>query len=136
MFVDFSKYNLPIELVEMNEDDDLLTLKTSSYSYKIKAEGDCCSRSIFKTFKNIPFSSLQGKIIKGIKDISDEIDDDDDDFNSDTETDGENNFPYNECRSPHLYKISFKNSDEPFIFAMINYSNGYYDGWISSSVVL
>jgi len=135
MFVDFSKFNLPIELITMNEDNDILILKTSSYSYQIKAEGDCCSHSVFKTYKDIPFSSLQGKIIKNIKEITNEIEDDDD-FNSDTETDGEDGLPYNDCRSPHLYRMTFKNSEEPFKFAIVNYSNGYYDGWITTSVVL
>ena len=32
--------------------------------------------------------------------------------------------------------MTFKNSDETFKFLLVNYSNGYYDGWISSSVVL
>jgi len=89
------------------------------------AIGDCCSVSVFKTFEDKPFSSVVGKIIKGIKDISS----DDFDYETDDDDGGD-------CKSPHLYEMTFKNSDETFKFLMVNYSNGYYDGWINSYIVL
>jgi hypothetical protein len=126
MFIDFKKYNLPIEAVELSEDADYLRLKTSSYTYQFRANGDCCSHSVFKTYLDVSFSSLIGKIIKGVK----EIDDFDDDYVSDVDTDDGDMI-----EKPHLYQMTFKNSDETFKFLMVNYSNGYYDGWITSSVV-
>ena len=37
--------------------------------------------------------------------------------------------------SPHLYEISFKNCENKFQFILLNYSNGYYDGWIEANVI-
>jgi len=127
MFIDFKKYNLPVEVVELSEHDDYLLLKTSSYTYQFRANGDCCSHSKFKTYLDAPFSSLIGKIIKGVKEIYEF----DDEFDSDADT--EDGY---DVEKPHLFQMTFKNSDETFKFLMVNYSNGYYDGWITSSVVL
>ena len=121
MFIDFKKYNLPIEEVD-DEDAEYLRFKTSSYTYQFRAIGECCSNSIFQTYKDIPFSFVIGKIIKNVKEIDEE-----NDFNVENELDVE---------KTHLYQMTFKNSDETFKFLLVNYSNGYYDGWISSSVVL
>ena len=70
------------------------------------------------------FNYLIGKIIKSIKEINLP-----DDFE---ETESENE----DCNviTTHLYEIKFKNSSETFIFQMKNYSNGYYDGYIVSSI--
>lgn len=122
MFIKFNNYFHPIISVDLNSSEDILLLKTDLYTYRFEAIGDCCSTSMFKKFKNVSFSSIVGKIIKGIKEINEE---------EEYETEEEY-----ESVSPHLYEMSFKNSDETFKFYLINYSNGYYDGWINSSVVL
>jgi hypothetical protein len=122
MFIQFSSYNHPIVSVELNDNKNILLFKTSLYNYRFEALGDCCSVSQFKKFENTDFSSVVGKIIKGVKEINGE----DIDYYTDDDEEGV---------SLHLYEMSFKNSDEIFKFLMVNYSNGYYDGWINSSVV-
>jgi hypothetical protein len=122
MFIQFSSYNHPIVSVELNKNEDILLFKTTLYTYRFEALGDCCSVSQFKKFEDIDFSSVVGKIIKGVKEIND------DDFEYDTDSE-------EDCTTPHLYQMTFKDSDETFKFLMVNYSNGYYDGWINSSVV-
>jgi hypothetical protein len=124
MFIQFSSYNHPISSVELNNNEDILLFKTSLYTYRFEALGDCCSVSKFKKFKDNDFSSIIGKIIKNVKEINE------DDYEYDTENDDDMN-----CATPHIYQMTFKNSDETFKFLMVNYSNGYYDGWINSSVV-
>lgn len=121
MFIQYSSYNHPITSVELNENENILLLKTSLYTYRYVANGDCCSSSVFKVFDE-PFSSIVGKIIKSIKEIHDF------EYNEEEDT-------IEECITPHMYEMTFKNSDETFKFLMVNYSNGYYDGWISSYVV-
>lgn len=121
MFIQYSSYNHPITSVELNENENILLLKTSLYTYRYVANGDCCSISVFKVFDE-PFSSIVGKIIKSIKEIHDF------EYKDEEET-------IEECITPHMYEMTFKNSDETFKFLMVNYSNGYYDGWISSYVV-
>lgn len=119
MFINFKKYNLPIKEVD-DEDAEYLRFKTSSYTYQFRAIGECCSNSIFETYKDIPFSSVIGKIIKNVKEIDVEYDED-----------TENEF---DVKKTHLYQMTFKNSDETFKFLLVNYSNGYYNGWITSSI--
>jgi hypothetical protein len=121
MFIQFSSYNHPISSVDLNDTNDILLLKTNLYTYRFVAIGDCCSVSQFKKFKDVEFSSVIGKIIKGVKEIHEEFEYDENDND--------------ECITPHLYEMSFKNSEETFKFLMVNYSNGFYDGWINSSVV-
>lgn len=121
MFIQFSSYNHPIISVDLNSNQNILLLKTSLYTYRFEALGDCCSVSLFKMFKNVEFSSVIGKIIKSVKEIKEE-------FDYDTDENGD-------VVTPHLYEMKFKNSDETFKFLMVNYSNGYYDGWINSSIV-
>ena len=125
MFINYNSHNHTITSVELSGNDNILLFKTSLYTYKYMAIGDCCSVSVFKTFEDKPFSSVVGKIIKGIKEISS----DDFDYETDDDDGGD-------CKSPHLYEMTFKNSDETFKFLMVNYSNGYYDGWINSYIVL
>lgn len=122
MFIKYKDYNLPIENVELIN-EFTLHLKTSLYTYQYIACGDCCSTSIIQTYNDIPFSFLIGKIIKGVKEIHDF------EYNSDDTDD-------RYVETPHLYQISFKNSNEIFEFIMINYSNGYYDGWLRSNVII
>lgn len=123
MFVDFSKYNNEIETVNMNEDEDVIILQTSIYKIKLTAFGECCSCSSFKQYNDFDFNKLNGKIIKKVQ----EIDTPDDYIIQDNDGDTE---------SPHLFEMTFKNSDEKFKFLMINYSNGYYDGWMNIEIVL
>ena len=70
------------------------------------------------------FKILIGKIITGIKEISLP-----DDYVYPEEP------SYNDCISPHLYEIRFKDSDESLKFLLVNYSNGYYDGWINTEII-
>ena len=123
MFINYDSHNHSITSVELSGNDNILLFKTSLYTYKYMAIGDCCSVSVFKTFEDKPFSSVVGKISKGIKEITS------DDFDYETDDDGD-------CITPHLYQMTFKNSDETFKFLMVNYSNGYYDGYINSYIVL
>ena len=125
MFIDYKKYNLPIVSVDINDRSDTILFKTGLYTYKFLGYGDCCSFSEFKTFEDVPFSSVVGKIIKGVKELRL-----DDDFKCDDDDMGDT------CASPHLFQMTFKDSDETFKFLMVNYSNGYYDGWMTSEIVL
>ena len=122
MFIQYASYNHPVSSVELNENENILLLKTSLYTYRYVANGDCCSCSVFKVVDK-PFSSIVGKIIKSIKEIHD--------FEYNEEEDSSE-----ECITPHLYEMSFKDNDEIFKFLLVNYSNGYYDGWMSSYIVL
>jgi hypothetical protein len=126
--IQFSKFNYPISNVELNDDCNtiLISLDIASFKYKLLAEGDCCSHSVFKKYKDNDFNQLLGKIIKNIKEV-----DVPDDYN-DSDVDDENG--WNDVSRPHLYEMRFKNSNEIFQFQLINYSNGYYDGWMSSSI--
>jgi len=127
MFINFDKYNSQITDVNLNSDNNELILNTNEYKYYFEAVGDCCSCSIFRKYNN-NFTDLIGKIIKDINqiDLPDnyECEEDKDFYGSDTSI------------SPHLYEITFKNSNDTFQFLLINYSNGYYDGWIQSSIML
>jgi hypothetical protein len=128
--IDFKKLDYVISHIEMNDKADIIIihLYDAPFKYKLMANGDCCSCSIFKKYKDYDFNQLSGKIIKKIKTIN--IPDDYED------SDTEDEYGYNDVATPHLFEIRFKNSDELFQFQMINYSNGYYDGWMSSSIVL
>jgi hypothetical protein len=123
--INFKELDYVISHIEMSDTDDIIVihLYDAPFKYKLTAEGDCCSHSVFKKYKDYDFSQLSGKIIKKIKTIN--IPDDDE------EEDDEDN-----VATPHLFEIRFKNSDEMFQFKMVNYSNGYYDGWMTSSIVL
>ena len=131
--IDFKKLDYEISHIEMNDDVDIIIihLNNTHFKYKLLAEGDCCSRSKFMNYKDYDFSKLSGKIIKGIKEINYPDDDnpnDDDDENDDDELNYVNTF--------HLYEMRFKNSDELFKFQMVNHSNGYYDGWMNTSIII
>lgn len=124
MFINYKDYHLPIESIELIENDTILLLKTSLYTYKYVAYGDCCSTSIIKIYDK-PFSFLIGKVIKGLKAI-----------NNFEYTENDEDYDDRYITKPHLYEMTFKNSNEKFEFLLINYSNGYYDGWIMSQVVI
>lgn len=132
MLVDFKNNNTRITEIIIDSDDpnnddykDSIIIKTDLKIYKITAVGDCCSNSVIKEYKNYKFNNFIGigKIIEKIEEIN--IDDDDDDFKDDQDDLEQGYFV-----SPHLYKMSFKDCDDVFLFKLINYSNGYYDGWI------
>jgi hypothetical protein len=130
--IDFKKLDYVISHIEMSEREDIIIihLYDAPFKYKLMANGDCCSSSIFKKYKNYNFDDLSGKIIKKIKTINipdDYVDSEDEEYDD---------YGFNNIATPHLFEIRFKNSDELFQFKMINYSNGYYDGWMSSSIVL
>lgn len=122
MFVDFSKYNNKITDVSFNEDGDYLVLQTSLYKIAITACGECCSRSILEEYKEYKFNNLVDKTIKKINEIELPAD-----FTCEE---------IYECVSPHLYEIKFKNSNEKFYFILKNYSNGYYDGYLRTNIIL
>ena len=123
MFVDFSLNNNCIDEIIIEDKDNnefsSFIIKTKTINYKFRAIGDCCSYSVFKEYKDNNFTNLIGKIIKNIK-IIDIPEDYDLEINYDDDT----------YISPHLYEMHFQNTEETFKFMLINYSNGYYDGWI------
>lgn len=129
MYIDYNIYNNPIIDIYINNTEDILELKTSLYTYQYKAIGDCCSFSKFKTYQKKSFSFLKGKIIKTIKEIN--IPQNINIYELDNDYLDEEDF----LITPHLFEFSFKNSNDTFKFLMINYSNGYYDGWITSSLI-
>jgi len=90
--------------------------------FKFEAVGDCCSRSLISKY-NEDFSVLIGKVIKNIKEI-----------NLPDNFEEENDDKYGDYTTTHLYEIKFKYNEGSFIFQMKNYSNGYYDGYLISSV--
>jgi len=128
MFIDFDINNTEIININFNDDYnqndniEIITIKTNLKIYTLTAVGDCCSYSIFKEYKNYSFKNLIGKIIKSFTEI--EIDDN---YNDIYDNENDN---YDNILKIHLYKITFKNTDDIFLFTLINYSNGYYDGWI------
>lgn len=123
MFVDFTLNNNSIDEVIIDDEFSSFIIKTKSIDYKFRAIGDCCSYSIFKEYKDNNFNNLIGKIIKNIKTIEFPKD-------YDLEINKENVDIFNSFISPHLYEMYFQNTEETFKFILINYSNGYYDGWI------
>jgi len=133
MFVDFPKYPFMITDIILNPNHDftkeytslIINTSNNNIKFKIEAFGDCCSISIIKKYKNYDFQNLKNKIIESIEEIkvpNDDIFSDDDEDIDDT------------YLSYHLYQIKFKDDNEDFKFIMINYSNGYYDGWIDISL--
>lgn len=131
-FVDFKKCNEEVLQVYYKQEEDgefpEFIVMTENNKFKFTAEGDCCSVSYFRFYDQNTFDILNGKVIKSIKEI-----DLPDDYEIKEDL-TENQFTLNYCITPHLYEISFKNDNSTFKFLMYNYSNGYYDGWISSKV--
>lgn len=131
MYPNFIKYSNPIEnttCISNNNDKNYnnIILQTSIYKINITPVGDCCSYSWIENYQDSDFNFLNGKIISKIKEINypndykyiiDNIDDD-------------------ECITPHLYEITFKNTDDTFRFQLINCSNGYYDGYLDINILL
>ena len=132
--VDFEKYQNSVINVEFvknaYENDDYFTsikIHTSKNVFILNAIGDCCSVSYIKPYKKFNFNNIIGKVIISIQEVLDE------EVSSSEETDEEN---CDECRIlHHIYEIKFKDDDESFKFVLLNYSNGYYDGWIEFEVI-
>jgi len=132
MYIEFEKYPFTITDIIYNDNinyvNKITLITNGNKNFVFNAVGDCCSCSYFRIWENYDFNSLKGKIISSCKCI-----DIPDDFSSDSMEPDE--YSYNDCSSYHLYEINFTNSDEIFKFMLVNYSNGYYDGWIESSVI-
>jgi len=127
MFINFDKYNSQITDVDLNSNNNKLILNTDKYKYYFEAVGDGYSFSIFKKYNN-NFTDLIRKIIKDINHINLP-----DNYNCEENTHFYSRDTY---ISHHLYEMTFKNSNDTFQFLLINYSNGYYDGWIQSTILL
>jgi len=132
-FVDFKNCNEEVLQVYYKQDEESefpeFIIMTENNTFKFTAEGDCCSVSYFRFYKEKTFDILNGKVIKTIKEINLP-----DDYEIEEDL-TENQFTLNDYITPHLYEITFKDDDNSkFEFLMYNYSNGYYDGWISSKV--
>ena len=134
MFIDFEKYPFAITAVTFDEDEKLiwndeyqrLWIDTDgNKKFLMDAIGDCCSCSVIIQWEDYKFEKMIGKTIKSIDEIEVpnyfdvEIDDEDvDDL----------------FAIPHLYEFTFTD-DTTFKFLLVNYSNGYYDGWINLTLV-
>lgn len=131
-FDDFIGIGKVIERIREVDIDDLIKNDCKNYFNgitKLIDFIDIIDFIDFKGFTEIDFNSYFDEIDKIIDDIEKfKIDDD---FNNNIDT---SQLLFNDCVSPHLYKISFKGSDEIFLFKLLNYSNGYYDGWIDIDV--
>jgi len=132
MFIDFEKHSYAIVDISYDEADDddshsLIKIKTDGLkNFDLLAVGDCCSVSHFKKWENAKFESLIGKVIKNCVEI---------DLPEDYECEDSDLYGFNDSLSPHLYEMTFKDSSETFKFMIVNYSNGYYDGWIEFNLV-
>lgn len=134
MFVDFSKYPFAITAVTFDEDEKMkyneeyqrLWIETEGNNkFQIDAIGDCCSCSVIIQWEDYRFEKIIGKIIKSIDEIS--VPD-----YFDVEIDDEDMDDY--VAIPHLYEFTFTD-DSTFKFLLVNYSNGYYDGWLEMKVL-
>ena len=129
MFIDFEKY--PFAITDVTFADEGFSGKYQYVSidtdggarFKIQAFGDCCSVSVISEWENFKFSEIIGKTIESLSQIK--IPD-----NFEVEPDDD----FDDCATPHLYEFLFTDGTT-FKFLMINYSNGYYDGWINITVV-
>jgi len=131
MYIDFTKHQSPIkELIFDSNDDDYVSYReiiiVLSNDTKIKfiAVGDCCSSSLIEKYENYDFQNLVGKIITSVKEIE---------LPDDYEYKEESSNDY--CIIPHLYEIQFKKTKETFKFILVNFSNGYYDGWLETEII-
>ena len=133
MYIDFKKYPFVITNVKFNEDknkiyddcyQEFIIETDGNKNFKFIAIGDCCSYSVFKVWEDYDFNKLIGRVIVSMKASK---------FPDDFEPEGEDDDDY--YASYHLYEMKFVDSDEVFKFMLINYSNGYYDGWINAEIV-
>ena len=136
LIVDFEKYQntiISVECIknEYNDEDDnyfsSIKINTSKNVFILNGIGDCCSASYIKSYKKCNFNDIIGKVITSIQEVMDE------EYLSSEETDQESDDEYSIRH--HIYEIKFKDNDESFRFLLLNYSNGYYDGWIEFEVI-
>jgi hypothetical protein len=127
MIVDFEKYQYSIKEVIFDDNEPIIKLVLNeNLILKLIPIGDCCSVSILEKYEDYDFQKLIDKTITSIKCIE---------FPDDYKfTEEKNIIGFNDCVSHHLYEIRFKDSDETFKFMLINYSNGYYDGWLELEI--
>lgn len=132
MYIDFTKHQSPIkELIFDNNDNDdyvsyreIIVVLSNDTKIKFIAVGDCCSSSLIEKYENYDFQNLIGKIITSVKEIE---------LPNDYEYKEESSNCY--CITPHLYEIQFKKTKETFKFILVNFSNGYYDGWLENEII-
>lgn len=129
MFIDFEKYPFAITDVTFADEGfsgkyQYIIIDTDGGArFKIEAFGDCCSVSVISELENFKFSETIGKTIESLHQIRVP-----DNFQVETDDD------FDDCATPHLYEFLFTDGST-FKFLMVNYSNGYYDGWIDMTVV-
>ena len=131
MYIDFNKHQSPIkELIFDNNDNDnvsygeIIIVLSNDTKIKFIAVGDCCSSSYIEKYEDYDFQNLIGKIITNVKEIE---------LPDDYEYKEESSNDY--CITPHLYEIQFKDNEEIFKFLLVNFSNGYYDGWLENEII-
>jgi len=131
MFIEFEKYPFKVTGISIdpkNHYDDytmVIDLKTDgNKDFRLIAVGDCCSTSVFREYEEHKFEEIVGKVIKSITNI-----DFNDDFHDNFEED-----EFGLYLTPHLLEITFSD-DSKFKFMLVNYSNGYYDGWLELSLI-
>ena len=128
MFIDFERY--PFSITVVTFDNEGFSGKYQSVSidtdgdtrFRINAYGDCCSISVISEWEKFKFSEIIGKTIESLNQI--QVPD-----NFEVELDDD----FDHCATPHLYEFLFTDGTT-FKFLMVNYSNGYYDGWIDMTV--
>ncbi len=128
--INFKRYKEPvIDIqfeIEAGMTEEIIFKTSGNYSFKLNAYGDCCSRSYFIIKDDI--NKILNKTIENIKEVR--LPD-----NFEIEENEEEQRFFNDCITPHLYEISFKDTNETYQLFMYNYSNGYYDGWIEGEVI-
>lgn len=126
MIIDFEKYQYSIKEVLFDDNEPIIKLVLNkNLILKLIPVGDCCSVSILKKYEDYDFQKLVDKTIISINHIE---------FPTDYKFTQEETIGFNDCVSHHLYEIRFKDNDETFKFMLINYSNGYYDGWLELEI--
>lgn len=95
-----------------NQKEDIIIIYCQKLKIYLKAFGDCCSYSVFEDTEDI--NSIIGKKIEFI-----------DENLADVDQNGEEK-TYEIC-------IGFTDKSE-YKFNMVNYSNGYYSGWLDVKV--
>jgi|688.fasta_scaffold18022_2 hypothetical protein len=135
--INFSKYyNNYITKVNFDNNNEILLITINNgYIFKLEAIGDCCSISSFHKYKKEEkdITYLHNKIIKSINKIY--LDEKERNEIIKEEELKINKFTFNDFVTPYVYEISFLNINETYKFLMLNYSNGYYNGWIEGSVI-
>ena len=136
MFPDFSKVNETITDVitvsDPSTDDydkyDYVELYTKNSKIILKAIGESYSYSTIEKFENFNFNSLCGKNIKSIVEV------DSYDYEYPFKLTQEHIKNDVSGATPHIYQIEFTNNVKPFQFLLVNFSDGWYDGWLEVNI--